>query len=65
MKKIYFIIGEHRSITGINSYLKIFNQLLTEYNIVISNRFKKNAINILVENFNNKQIGSNNKFKKK
>ena len=55
-KKIYFVIGTHRSIIGIYSYLKIFNQLLSEYKIIISKQIKKNAINILIENFSSEQV---------
>ena len=55
-KKIYFVIGRHKSIVGIKSYLNIFKKLLSNYDIIISKRLKQKSINIIVENFNYEDV---------
>ena len=50
-KKIYFIVGEHKSLIGIKSFYEILTLILKEYNILISRRYQPKAINIIVENF--------------
>jgi hypothetical protein len=63
-KKIFFIIGEHRSLLGINSFLEIIKKNFeNEYDIIISKKFKPKSINILVENFTNTDVEQIKKFK--
>ena len=63
-KKIFFIIGEHRSLVGINSFLEIIKKNFeNEYDIIISKKFKPKSINILVENFTNTDVEQIKKFK--
>ena len=62
-KKIYFIIGEHKSLLGIKSFLIILKKILSEYNIIISSELKPKAVNILVENFSKKDFVQIKKLK--
>ena len=64
-KKIYFIIGIHKSIIGIYSYYNILQNLFPYYDIIIRKKIKKNSINILVENFNTEEVNEIINFKKK
>jgi len=63
-KKIYFIIGQHKSLLGIKSYLKIIKQNFEKnYDIIISKKFKPKSVNILVENFSSEDIDQIKKLK--
>ena len=62
-KKIYFILGEHKSFQGVKSFYEILIQILKEYDVLISRRLQPKAINILVENFTKKDLVQIKKFK--
>lgn len=63
-KKIYFNIGSHKNIQGIKSYFDIFNDLLPNYEIILTKSLQPKSINILVENFNSKEAKKIEIFKK-
>lgn len=69
-KNIYFFTGNHNSIDGIKDHYDILSEILKQDNIklIISENIKVNNINILVEEFSNRQFVKNiaeikNRFK--
>jgi len=62
-KKIYFVLGEHKSFQGVKSFYDILIQILKEYDVLISRRLQPKAINILVENFSEKDFVQIKKLK--
>ena len=62
-KKLFFVVGNHLSIVGIESYYFILKEIFSNYKIVKTNKIKKNSINIIIENFKKKQVDEIIKYK--
>ena len=62
-KKLFFFVGNHLSIVGIESYYFILKEIFSNYKIVKTNKIKKNSINIIIENFKKKQVDEIIKYK--
>jgi len=63
-KKLFFVVGNHLSLVGIESYYFILKEIFPNHEIIKTNKIKKKSINILIENFRKKQVEEIIKYKK-